>query len=119
MQSSAMDTRTVPAVQAARWFHALSDETRVELLRLLAPGERCVCDLVDATGAAQSRLSFHLKVLKSEGLVQDRREGRWSYYSIRPEALDRMAGLLRDLRPSEGSAARSACREHTTTAEAT
>jgi ArsR family transcriptional regulator len=73
--------------RAARLFHALSDETRLGVLDMLRGGERCVCDLQDALGAAQSRLSFHLKVLKEAGLVTDRREGRWSYYALVPDAL--------------------------------
>ena len=58
-------------------FHALSDPTRLALLTRLRNGERCVCDLMDVLDAAQSRLSFHLKVLKEAGLVTDRRDGRW------------------------------------------
>ena len=68
-------------------FHALSDDTRLAVLRMLGGGERCVCDLQDALDVAQSRLSFHLKVLKDAGLVHDRRDGRWSYYALRPDAL--------------------------------
>ena len=71
-----MSTATLPDNRlAARWFHALSDETRLEIVRLLSHGERCVCELQDVLGAAQSRLSFHLKTLKDAGLVTDRREG--------------------------------------------
>jgi ArsR family transcriptional regulator len=73
--------------RAARLFHALSDETRLGILELLRGGERCVCDLQADLGAAQSRLSFHLRVLREAGLVTDRREGRWSYYAVVPEAL--------------------------------
>jgi len=87
--------------QVARWFHALSDETRVRIVDLLASGERCVCELQDAVGAAQSRLSFHLKVLKEAGLVGDRRQGRWNYYSLRPEVLEEMAAYLRERRPDD------------------
>src|SRR5216117_214567 len=65
-----------------RWFHALSDETRLEVVRLLSHGERCVCELQDVLDAAQSRLSFHLRVLKDAGLVTDRREGRWVSYAL-------------------------------------
>jgi len=43
--------------------------------------------MTDALDAAQSRLSFHLKVLKEAGLVTDRREGRWMYYTLEREAL--------------------------------
>lgn len=73
--------------RAVRLFHALSDGTRLSILRRLRMGERCVCDLTDALDAAQSRLSFHLKVLKDAGLVTDRREGRWMYYTLNTDAL--------------------------------
>ncbi|HJP55849.1 MAG TPA: metalloregulator ArsR/SmtB family transcription factor [Gemmatimonadales bacterium] len=72
---------------AAGLFHALSDETRLAVLEMLRGGERCVCELQDELDAAQSRLSFHLKVLKDAGLVRDRKEGRWSYYSLVPATL--------------------------------
>lgn len=74
-----------PYADGARLFHALSDETRLSILEMLRSGERCVCDLQDALDAAQSRLSFHLRVLKDAGLVRDRKEGRWSYYTLVPE----------------------------------
>ncbi len=90
--------------RAAAWFHALSDGTRLEIVRLLGDGERCVCELTDALDAAQSRLSFHLKVLKTAGLVTDRREGRWVYYTLNPEAFDGAAAAVAELRPSESSA---------------
>ena len=96
---------TPPLRRTARWFHALADETRLEILRLLADGERCVCDLTDALDAAQSRLSFHLKTLKTAGLVSDRREGRWVYYSINPEVLEGMTEVLSELRPADGACA--------------
>lgn len=86
--------------RAARWFHALSDETRLEIVQQLSGGERCVCDLTDALDAAQSRLSFHLKTLKVAGLVSDRRDGRWVYYSLNGEVLDAMAELLADVQPA-------------------
>ncbi len=73
-----MPTATLPDIdRAARWFHALSDQTRLEIVRLLSHGERCVCELQAVLDAAQSRLSFHLKTLKDAELVTDRREGRW------------------------------------------
>lgn len=84
-------------------FHALSDPTRLEIIELLRHGERCVCELVDALGAAQSRLSFHLRVLKEAGLVADRREGRWVYYTLDPGMLEELGAYLagvRTVRPS-------------------
>jgi ArsR family transcriptional regulator, arsenate/arsenite/antimonite-responsive transcriptional repressor len=87
--------------RAAELFHALSDETRVAILDMLRDGERCVCDLQTDLDAAQSRLSFHLKVLRDAGLVTDRKEGRWSYYSITPEALAEVHDFAVALQPSK------------------
>ncbi len=96
-----MPQTTAPDLtDAARRFHALSDETRLAILDLLRDGEQCVCNLQDALDAAQSRLSFHLKVLREAGLVTDRKEGRWSYYTIVPEALAAVHDLVVDLRPN-------------------
>jgi ArsR family transcriptional regulator len=90
-----MATRTQPdAARAAELFHALSDPTRLAIVHRLRSGERCVCELTDALDAAQSRLSFHLKVLKAAGLVTDRREGRWMYYTLNAEALNEVADLV-------------------------
>ena len=87
--------------RAAQLFHALSDETRLGILEMLRGGEQCVCDLQDGLDAAQSRLSFHLRVLREAGLVVDRREGRWSYYSIAPESLAEVHDLAVALQPSK------------------
>lgn len=90
---------TVSPARAAELFHALSDETRLRILDRLRRGERCVCDLMDALDAAQSRLSFHLRTLKDAGLVTDRREGRWSYYTVNREALEEALELVGGLMP--------------------
>ena len=79
---------------AAAAFHALSDPTRLQLIHLLRRGERCVCNLTEALGATQSRLSFHLKTLKDAGLVTDRREGRWVYYRLADDAVLRLSEVL-------------------------
>lgn len=89
--------------RAVSLFHALSDPIRLSILELLRGGERCVCDLQDDLDTAQSKLSFHLKVLKEAGLVADRREGRWSYYTIVAEALVEAHDLTVGLKPKKGS----------------
>ena len=97
-------TRTAPDLdRAVALFHALSDVTRLSILDMLRGGERCVCELQDELDAAQSRLSFHLRVLKDAGLVTDRREGRWSYYSIVPDALAEVHDLSVALQPKKGT----------------
>ena len=90
--------KTAGRERTAQLFHALSDETRLHILELLAEGEQCVCDLTDTLKTGQSRLSFHLKTLKDAGLLQDRRDGRWVYYALNQEALDElneMVGILK------------------------
>jgi ArsR family transcriptional regulator len=87
----------------ARTFHALSDETRLRIIELLVGGERCVCELTDSLDAAQSRLSFHLKVLKDAGLVTDRRDGRWVYYTLATPVMEETAAFLGGVKPVERS----------------
>jgi ArsR family transcriptional regulator len=84
----------------SRIFHALSDETRLQIIDQLKDGEQCVCDMTDAFKTGQSRLSFHLKVLKGAGLIVDRPEGRWTYYSLNREALEELEEIVHELRMS-------------------
>ena len=107
-----MPAVTLPARStAARWFHALSDETRLQIVELLSHGERCVCELQDTLDAAQSRLSFHLKTLKDAGVVTDRREGRWIYYALDRHVLDDIGAFAQAVQPGKhaGSCARACC----------
>lgn len=102
-----MATRTsLDTDRAVQLFHALSDATRLSILQRLRMGERCVCDLTDALDAAQSRLSFHLKVLKDAGLVTDRRDGRWMYYTLSTDALSEVAELAEGLASAPTAAER-------------
>ena len=95
--------------RSARVFHALSDETRLAILARLRTGPRCVCDLQDLLGAAQSRLSFHLKTLKDAGLVSDHKEGRWTYYALIPAAVAAVESQLAELRPPLGARSDARC----------
>ena len=63
-------------------FKALSDETRLRILKLLERGELCVCDIVAAFDMVQPKVSFHLRALKEAGLVKDRKEGKWMHYRL-------------------------------------
>ena len=96
---------TTVSAQSAALFHALSDQTRLAIVDRLRSGERCVCDLTDLLDAAQSRLSFHLKVLRESGLVDCRRDGKWAYYWLRPEAFDLIEQTTDALRPTPGAVA--------------
>lgn len=95
--------------RSAQLFHALSDEARLQIIEILLDGEHCVCDLMTHIDAAQSRLSYHLKVLKDAGLVADRREGRWSYYTLQRDVFLEAEELLAALRPRQARTLRASC----------
>jgi ArsR family transcriptional regulator len=63
-------------------FKALSDETRLRIIKLLEQGELCVCDIVAALDMVQPKVSFHLNALKEAGLIRDRKQGRWIHYRL-------------------------------------
>ncbi len=75
-------------------FKALSDETRLRILKLLEGGELCVCDIVAALETSQPRASFHLAALKEAGLIRDRKDGRWTHYRLEDSDLFRRFLLL-------------------------
>lgn len=70
--------------EAAKFFKALADEVRLKMLWLLFnQQELCVCDFIEVLEITQSKASRHLRTLYNAGLVTDRREGLWSYYSLK------------------------------------
>jgi DNA-binding transcriptional ArsR family regulator len=81
--------------RAARLFRALGDGPRLLLLQLLAGGERCVTELVEAAGEKFSTVSQRLRVLRGEGLVTRRRAGTHLYYALADQHVtDLMANAL-------------------------
>lgn len=80
--------------QALELLRALADPIRLQVVEALAGGERCVCELTAELDLAQSRLSFHLRVLRQAGLISGRQQGRWMYYSLQPDALPCLRGWL-------------------------
>lgn len=68
--------------QFIRVMKALSDPSRVRIVKILENKELCVCELQDLIGLAQSTVSKHLKVLEEAGLVDYRKEGSWFIYRL-------------------------------------
>ena len=97
------------AASSVALFKALADPLRLEVVQALAGGERCVCDLTQGLGLAQSRLSFHLKVMREAGLIEAREQGRWVYYRLRPAALEQLQGLLAAVAAGCGAPAAACC----------
>jgi ArsR family transcriptional regulator len=84
------------AGQAAGLLRTLANPERLMLMCVLAEGERCVMDLARATGIQQPTLSQQLGVLREEGLVATRRDGKFIFYRVcSPAALELMAVLYR------------------------
>ena len=78
-------------------FKALADRHRVKILnRLLAAGGEavCVCEFEELLGLKQPTVSYHLKLLLTAGIVTREKRGSFAYFSLAPEALDRVRGLL-------------------------
>jgi len=68
-------------------FKALSDETRLRIIKLLEQGELCVCDITAALDMVQPKVSFHLSALKEAGFIKDRKQGKWIHYSLNEKDL--------------------------------
>ena len=68
--------------RAARLFRALADESRLRTLELLSAREACVSEIAESSGEAVSTVSHRLRLLRSEGLVSRRRDGRHIYYAL-------------------------------------
>lgn len=61
---------------------ALGDSNRLQIIQMLSDGEKCGCKLLEQFHITQPTLSHHMKVLCECGLVESRREGKWSHYSL-------------------------------------
>jgi len=87
--------------ETALLFKVLADEARLKMLCLLfAKRELCVCDIMAVLEITQSKASRHLAALRNAGLVTDRKEGLWSYYSLRPATDPDLKAQLKLLRAS-------------------
>jgi ArsR family transcriptional regulator len=95
--------------RTARLCRALADENRLRIVEMLSSGERCVCDLTSALDLGQSLLSHHLKTLKDAGLVTDRRDGRWVYYTLSCDALEELGGAIDSMVPAAAATQADGC----------
>ncbi|MCF3594931.1 metalloregulator ArsR/SmtB family transcription factor [Rhodobacteraceae bacterium LMO-12] len=87
---------------------ALAEPTRLAAIRLLADGdEHCVCELMQALGATQSRMSRHMQVLRQAFLVIDRRDAQWVRYRINPDLPPSIAAVLQAVCQVENEQERS------------
>jgi ArsR family transcriptional regulator len=87
------------AAATAELFKALADPARVRIVNLLASaGEPvCACNLNEPVGLSQPTVSHHLKKLVEVGLLEREQRGKWAYFSLRREAVEKLA-LVSDLK---------------------
>ncbi|MCY0933972.1 ArsR/SmtB family transcription factor [Streptomyces sp. H34-S4] len=78
-------------------IRVLADPLRLQIVTLLAQETLCTTHLVEETGAKQTNLSNHLKVLREAGVVDTEPCGRFIYYRLRPEVIAQLAGQFADL----------------------
>jgi ArsR family transcriptional regulator len=78
-------------------FKALSDVNRLMIVEMLTSGELCACRILEKFEITQPTLSHHMKILVDSGIVNARKEGKWTYYSISKEGRKKAISLLKKL----------------------
>ncbi len=86
-------------------IRVLADPLRLQIVTLLAKETLCTTHLVEETGARQTNLSNHLRVLREAGVVETEPCGRYTYYKVRPDVIAQLAGQFADLAESARNAA--------------
>lgn len=86
-------------------IRVLADPLRLRIVTLLARETLCTTHLVEETGARQTNLSNHLRVLREAGVVETEPCGRYTYYKLRPDVIASLAGQFADLAESARNAA--------------
>ncbi|MFE7553839.1 ArsR/SmtB family transcription factor [Streptomyces gardneri] len=81
-------------------IRVLADPLRLQIVTLLARETLCTTHLVEETGAKQTNLSNHLRVLREAGVVETEPCGRFTYYRLKPDVIAQLAGQLADLAES-------------------
>ena len=80
-----------------RVLKALGDPKRAMIVDMLSCGELCACKILEKFEMSQSTLSHHMKLLRTCGLVKAREEGKWTYYTLDAEAVDRTKRFLHEI----------------------
>lgn len=85
------------SANVAKVFKALCDETRVSIIQYLQTGEKCACNISGELDIAQSKLSYHMKILCESGLVESWYVGKWTHYQISSQGSEIAISLLKEL----------------------
>jgi ArsR family transcriptional regulator, arsenate/arsenite/antimonite-responsive transcriptional repressor len=87
------------AEATAELFRALGDPARVRLVNILATADEpvCMCNLIEPLGLSQPTVSHHAKKLVEAGLVEREQRGKWAYFSLKRDAVEKLA-VVADLK---------------------
>ena len=85
-------------------FKAMSDETRLKIIDMLSDGELCACDILEEFAITQPTLSYHMKILTESGLVNARKDGAWTRYTLNLALMHSLFDFLEHI-TSDASAA--------------
>lgn len=95
----------------AKVFKALCDETRVSIIHFLGSGEKCACHISEELDIAQSKLSYHMKILCESGLVESWYVGKWTHYQISERGSKVAIDLLTELTTTTANSTPSCCKQ--------
>lgn len=94
--------------QFVEQLKSLGDDTRLKMMRLMMEAKQnlCVCEIMDAIEDSHSNISRHLKILRAAGLVREKKEGKWAYFTLADPDSPFHRNLLQAVRnmPSENFA---------------
>ncbi len=105
---------TMNTMDVALICRALGDSNRLQIVRMLGDGEKCACRLLEKFEITQPTLSHHMRILCECELVQARKEGKWTHYSLNPRTLEAFKEFIDQISCAEGevgTASESGCRE--------
>ena len=83
--------------ETAPIFKAFCDENRIRILEMLQTGEKCACKLLEELNVTQPTLSHHMKILCDSGVVESRKEGKWTHYKISNNGRSNALNLLEEI----------------------
>lgn len=81
---------------------AMGDTTRLQIIQMLSQGEKCACKLIERFDITQLTLSYHMKTLCECGLVDVRKVGKWSYYTLNADTISSLKIFVNGLNSCKG-----------------
>lgn len=89
--------------ETAQIFKAFCDENRIRIIEMLQTGEKCACNILEELNVTQPTLSHHMKILCDSGIVESRKEGKWTHYKISDSGRNNAIELLKEITANSDS----------------